>query len=93
MLYKEREVRLRAVPVTYVIERLLANTMETAEAWLYPHYSSGRFLLQLNGSLVVTTENGKRIAAPDDMLVQSMVGELSLLPTTIFNALYKPAGD
>lgn len=93
MLYKEREVRLRAVPVAYVVERLLANTLETAEAWLYPHYTSGRLLLQLNANLVVTTANGKRIAANDDMLVQNMVGELSLLPFTIFNALYKPAGD
>lgn len=91
--YEERKTILKAVSVPSVLADIADGFINSHPDWVKTHYDAGNLLVQLNGNLVVTTAQGKRISDSGDMLIQDMVGELSLMPAIMFNALYKPVGD
>lgn len=91
--YEERKTVLKAVTVPSVIANITSEFTPPYPDWVKSHYDLGNLAVQINGNLVVTTVQGKRIAGNSDMLIQDMVGDLSLMPATKFNNLYKPIGD
>lgn len=87
--YKLRPVTVKAISVQDIIDDQ-AQTPTSHSPRIQGHIDSGAITFQPNSTISIKTVKGKEIGAVGDTLIEDMVGVLSLMKTTEFNALYQP---
>lgn len=82
--YKKRVELFKAISVPSVL-----SGIESCPQWVQNRYAEGKIVLQLGTSVVVATPKGKVVATVTDSIVQDALKNLSVLPTSAFEALYE----
>lgn len=85
--YKEKPLVLQAIPVT----KILTNAV--IPPWVTAKMTDGDIIKLPDNTITVKTPQGKRIGIDGDMLIENMIGELSLMPSVKFLALYEKVGN
>jgi hypothetical protein len=85
--YKLKPLRLQAVK----IEKILEVTPVNLPAWVDAALLDGRVIKLPDNTIVALTPQGKRVGTVSDMLVKSMIGDLSIVSKANFLAEYELA--
>lgn len=86
-LYKPKPLRLNAIKV----EKILQVPPVNLPAWLAAALLNGRVIKLPDNTVVVITPQGKRAGTMADMVVKSMIGDLTIVSIADFLAEYEAA--